>query len=95
VAESLQAVGRDLAVDLDHELLFDVVAVLAQATPDAAVLGQHHQAAGVGIEGHQRRQAVEMPLQQAHAGGIPAPAAVGPHQRGRGLRAGPPRPSHP
>ena len=83
MGKPLQAPGRDLAIHLDHELLFDQVAVLAQAPPDAAILGQHHQATGLGIEWHQRRQPVEMPLQQAHAGRILAPAAAG-RDQGRG-----------
>src|SRR3546814_2021145 len=59
VVELAQSVGRDLAADFDYVLLFDLVAVLGQPPPHAAVLGQHHQAAGLGIERHQRRQRSE------------------------------------
>src|SRR3546814_10343010 len=62
VVELAQPVGRDLAADFDYVLLFDLVAVLGQPPPHAAVLGQHHQAAGLGIERHQRRQAMEVAL---------------------------------
>src|SRR3546814_3852570 len=78
-----QAVGRDLAADFDYVLLFELVAVLGPPPPHAAVLGQHHQAAGLGIERHQRRQAMEVALQQAHAGGIAGPARPGLQQLSR------------
>src|SRR3546814_1816536 len=87
VVELAQSVGRDLAADFDYVLLFDLVAVLGQPPPHAAVLGQHHQAAGLGIERHQRRQAMEVALQQAHAGGIVGPARPGLHQLRRRLAA--------
>src|SRR5690606_36821027 len=50
VVEPGQAPGRDVAADFDDELLLDVVAVLGEPAPHAAILGQHHQAAGFRIQ---------------------------------------------
>ena len=79
--------GRDVAVDLDEEFVFDLVGVLGESAPHAAVLGQHHQAAGVVVERHQWRQPDEVALQQAHAGGIVRPMRRRRDQRRGGLAA--------
>ena len=54
MVELVQTVGRDVAAHLDHEFLFDLIGVFSKPAPHAAVLGQHHQAAGFGvvISGH-------------------------------------------
>jgi mannose-6-phosphate isomerase-like protein (cupin superfamily) len=71
-----QAIGRDLAIDFDDELLLDAFEVLGEMAPDAPVLREHHQAAVFGIQRHQRREAMEVLVEHVDAGGVAAPARV-------------------
>ena len=66
VGQALEAVGLQRAADFDDEFLFQLLGVVAELARHAPVLGEHLQAAGVGVQRQAQGQALEVALQGAH-----------------------------